>query len=175
MCRGTKSPAPGDSARPAFRQLPLASHCPPPLKLHYVISYWSHCCYPSESLVGTAACHGHRQWFCRKRSHQGKPAGDQRQAGSVGDQPEGKGKEAVAKSGCGGAGRMNRLVREGASRASTALSFGGSTSFRGAPLQPTVRCQCGDVSSSVCWAGGRTNRSNWGHVRHWKKRILWPV
>lgn len=42
--------------------------------------------------------------FCRKRSHQGRPAGDQLQAGSVGDQPEGKGKEAVAKSGRGGAG-----------------------------------------------------------------------
>lgn len=128
------------------------------------------CYHPGESL-STGSCHGHHP-VLSYRSHQSRPAGDQLQAGSVGEQPGGKGKEAVAKSGRGRRRRMNRLVREGASRASTALSFGGSTSFRGAPLQqPTVRCQCGDVSSSVCWAGGRANRSNWGHVRHWKKRI----
>lgn len=85
----------------------FALHCAPPSpspkKVHHCGISSEPLPLPSESLR-TGAFHGHHQRFCLLRSHQRRPAGDQLQAGSVGDQPEGKGKEAVAKSGRGGAG-----------------------------------------------------------------------
>lgn len=174
LCRSTRSPAPGDSARACPR--PAApSPCSPPVPPPPPTSPLWHLIE-----VDTAAAVIYRApevamiTFGRFVVYRipsvdptGRPAASRLFRRAAGREWKGGGRKKWARR----RRATNRLVREGASRASKALSFGGSTSFRGAPLQATVRCQCGDVSSSVCWTSGRTNRSNWGHVRHWKKRI----
>lgn len=132
MCRSTRSPAPGDSARPAPRQVP--SHCithPPPQSSPLWNSRRSHCYYPSESLsTGAFLCHGHHpvlSYTESPKSTRWRPAPSRLGRRPAGRERKGGGRKKWARR----RRRMNRLVREGASRASTALSFGGSTSFRG--------------------------------------------